>query len=986
MLQNKDLATRLERLEAENRYLKKLLDEAGIGYDLLRREVMFDPDQGSRIRPVEITKDLANRFFSYFWGRMDVYCLRFVSRKTGKTGYSLECARKWLKGVCFLKEGVHCKDCAYFQPRKMSLHTIQRHLIGSEPDASDVIGVYPLFPDGTCRFLVFDFDNHKDGADGLDGANVDDTWMDEVDALREICRINGVPALVERSRSGRGAHVWLFFDGPIEASLARRFGFYLLDKGAESVNLKSFSYYDRMIPAQDRLRAGGFGNLIALPLQGQALRNGNSAFIDENWNAYPDQWGALLSARKISRQTMEDILRDYPEYDNKRLANPDEQYGIDPDMPWEIKNAFIPGNADGPIKLVLYDNIYIEKRNLAIPLQNGLRRLGALPNPSFFKNDAMGVSNYDNSRIINLGYDEGNYIVLPRGVLDKVLEKLKAGNLKWEITDKRTAGNPIRAGFTGQLRVNQRIAADQLLQYDNGILSAATAFGKTVVCTELITELKTSTLIILESSELIGQWQNALDKYITIDEDLPEYQTKTGRTKKRKSPVGLIQGAKDTSTGIVDIAMARSLCRKGEFHHRLKEYGLILVDECHHSASESLQAVLRHATARYIFGVTATPFRADGLGRINFMLLGDIRFTYSSKERAEEQGIDHVVIPRFTRIVCPHGREQMHITDAYKLICESEIRNEQIAGDIRRSVEKKRTPIVLTKTVEQAKTIYEKVKGDADHVFLLLGSMAKKERSELREQMSQVVPEETLILIGTGQLIGEGFDFPRLDTLIMAAPIAAKGLVEQYAGRLNRDYEGKNDVVIIDYIDTHIPKFDAMYIKRLRAYKRIGYRVAADAAPGTQDSNSIFDFETYIPVYEQDLRNAGKEIVLSSPTLGAKKVYRLIRLLQERQEAGVKVTVVTWDPSVYKYGSDEHRIELMEELRNAGIHIELTTENCERYAVIDNEIVWYGSMNLLSKDDVDDNIMRIVSKEIAAELLEITFHKDSEIRQYNLPM
>lgn len=252
--------------------------------------------------------------------------------------------------------------------------------------------------------------------------------------------------------------------------------------------------------------------------------------------------------------------------------------------------------------------------------------------------------------------------------------------------------------------------------------------------------------------------------------------------------------------------------------------------------------------------------------------------------------------------------------------------------------------------------------------------------------MSQVVPEETLILIGTGQLIGEGFDFPRLDTLIMAAPIAAKGLVEQYAGRLNRDYEGKNDVVIIDYIDTHIPKFDAMYIKRLRAYKRIGYRVAADAAPGTLDSNSIFDFETYIPVFEQDLRNAGKEIVLSSPTLGEKKVYRLIRLLQERQEAGVKVTVVTWDPSVYKYGSDEHRIELMEELRNAGIHIELTTENCERYAVIDNEIVWYGSMNLLSKDDVDDNIMRIVSKEIAAELLEITFHKDSEIRQYNLPM
>ncbi len=303
-----------------------------------------------------------------------------------------------------------------------------------------------------------------------------------------------------------------------------------------------------------------------------------------------------------------------------------------------------------------------------------------------------------------------------------------------------------------------------------------------------------------------------------------------------------------------------------------------------------------------------------------------------------------------------------------------------------RTIKAGRTPVVLTRFTDHADALYNLVKNFADHVFLLTGNKSKKEQRELRAQMDTVPASESLILIATGQLIGEGFDYPRLDTLIMADPVAWKGVVEQYAGRLNRDYEGKRNVMIYDYIDANIPVFDNMYAKRLKAYKRIGYKLFNDNPVEKQSVNAIFDSDTYGPIYERDLKNAVSDIVISSPTLGKRKVMHMLEVLTERQEAGVKVTIVTWHPDSYMYGREEHRIELMEDLRNAGFNVELVEDNCEHYAVVDNEIVWYGSMNLLSKDDIEDNIMRVVSKQIAAELLEMTFKKGSALQQYVLPL
>lgn len=296
----KKLLSQVEQLQSENAYLKHLLDEAGIPYT-----------RQKEIAPIVITKQLARRFYSYFWGRTDVYSKRSVNKSTGKTGYYPQCENLWKDGLCPKKAGkkVKCGDCANRKWRKLEPEQIMAHLRGEKPDGSDVIGIYPLFPDGTCRFLVFDFDNHEKGAEALDFGNTDNSWMEEVDALRQVCTTNGIPCLVERSRSGRGGHLWIFFDRSMEAGLVRRFGMALLKKGAETVNLKSFRFYDRMLPAQTSIGDGELGYLIALPLHGQALKNDNSAFVNERWEPFADQWSALFATQRLSADTIDDCIK-----------------------------------------------------------------------------------------------------------------------------------------------------------------------------------------------------------------------------------------------------------------------------------------------------------------------------------------------------------------------------------------------------------------------------------------------------------------------------------------------------------------------------------------------------------------------------------------------------------------------------------------------------------------------------------------------------
>ena len=980
----KSLQSRIQALEDENRLLKERLEEAGVSYanivsgDAEGVVELYDPDQGARIKKFDVTDKIASDFFMMFCrGRKDVYDLRYTNPKTGKNGYYTQCFNRWDRG-CHIqkKDGVRCKDCELRAYKPVTLPLIKAHMNGTDPNGNDVVAIYPMLENNLCQLLVFDFDNHAKGAEQEDYANIDDGWKEEINALRHICKNLDVDAAVERSRSGRGAHLWIFFKEMVPARLARRFGFALLEKGAESVNLKSFKYYDRMIPTQDALPEGGLGNVIALPLQGMALKSGNSAFIDENWNAYEDQLNVLAGTRRLTRQGIEDYLSLW--YSTGSIS---EDNGTD--APWDKNSEIEAGSVKGVVRIVLADRIYIDSTGMSNKTKRQLRRMATFSNKQYFQNQAMDMPNYDESRFIYLGSDEGKYIVLPRGLREEILKKFDNAGISYKIEDKRTKGQELNISFRGELRESQIPAVETMLENETGILHAATAFGKTVVCCDMIARRGISTLILVDRADLMNQWIKRLEEFLDIDEELPEYQTKTGRTRKRKSLIGNLQGAHDTLTGIVDVAMIRSLKKKDGFHPKLKEYAQVYFDECHHAASDSAIEVLQEINAKYVYGVTATPKRGDGKEKINEFLLGPIRYRFTAKDRAEEQNINHLVYPRFTRTVKPHHLSKTpYGNDAYELIRNNDVRDEQIIRDVADCVQAGRTPVVLTKYVDHAKKLSERLKTYADRLILLTGANGTKARRAQVEELNKVDNSDSLILVGTGSLLGEGFDFPRLDTLFMATPVSGENVVEQYVGRLNRDYDGKENVIVYDYVDSHIPKFDKMYSARMKAYKKIGYELCVNMDGEKQKANAIYDIENYAETYWKDLEEANSAVVVSSPRLNNQKVDRIINMLGKRRELGVEVTIVTWHPDAYKYGKDDVRMELMERLRKAGFEIRLVEETCEHYAVIDNEIVWYGSVNLLSKEDAEDNLMRVCSKDIAAELLEMTFGSEIELQEW----
>ena len=963
---------RIAELESEVRYLRGLLEEHGIPYDYGAYRESLTVTDGEEIEFPFLTAEDAQFFYSMFKGRKDVF-----ARRSARKGYHTECNNFWKWGVCPKCRGerIKCKVCPNQDYTQLSVRIVLAHLNGDREDCADVIGLYPLFPDGTCCFLAFDFDNH-----GEEDVEPSKDWQEEVDAMRRICAGNGIDALVERSRSGKGAHVWLFFEKPVPAVKARRFGEALISRGAESVSMKNFSFYDRMFPMQDSLQEGDLGNQIALPLQGRALRLGNSAFVDENWRPYRDQWARLRSVRKLQEGQIDRLMAQwFPSGDAMGIFQNDTEEPADEETPLLFAQAprpslghFNRSDVDGEMQIALSDGVYVDKRNLRPRIQNAIRRIAAFSNSQFFQNLRMGFSNQNTPRIVYAGYDEDDYIVLPRGCLDDLKSLLSDAEISHSVTDRRQEGRAIDVTFNGTLYPEQAVAADKMLCYENGVLAAATAFGKTVVGAYLIAQRKVNTLVLVHTVEIQQNWVRDLGKFLTVGEPLPTYTTPKGRVKQRPSVIGTFSSQKDGSTGIIDIAMISSLGREDAVNPLVRGYGMVIVDECHHSAAFTHENVLRAVTAKYVYGMSATVKRLDGQTKKIFMQFGPIRHRYTARERALKQGIGHFVYPRFTRLVDVEGKADRHISDCLEMVCRSEIRNLQIVADAVDCVKKGRTPLVMTKYREHAGTLYEMLRGAAQHVFLLQGGGGLKERAAVREKMLAVGREESMIVVAIGQYIGEGFNYPRLDTLLLAMPISFEGNVEQYAGRLNRDYEGKKDVIIFDYIDQHIPKLERMYHKRLRTYRQIGFEICSEVSDNQEVANSIFDSVKYRPVFERDVASASLRVVISSPSLGSGRVRWLCETAAPLQMRGVSVVVFTANPEGYPEDGREHHRQLILSLREAGVTVVAEKPCHERYAVIDNALIWYGSMNLLSNERDDDTLMRLVSPEIAAELLELS--------------
>ena len=956
-------------LESQLQYFKKLLDENGIIYDYEAHLRALQSDVGDIIFP-ELGPEHASLLYSYFKGRQDVYSLR-----SSKKGYYTQCNNFWKYGICPKRDGtkIKCQDCSSQDYKELKGRVILQHLQGIKEDCTDVVGLYPLFPDGSCWFLVFDFDNHDESAEPSK------EWQQEVNALREMCSVLGIDSLVERSRSGKGAHVWIFFSDPIQASKARKFGESLLRKGAESVSLKNFTYYDRMMPMQDFLPEGKLGNLIALPLQGRALRNGNSAFVDESWNTYKDQWKRLRETRRLSEKEVDDLIKLWcPDDDAMSIFQNDVVEDtaaghtslLFGQTPASTNRDFHAEDADGSVKIILSDGIYVNKKGLKDRMQNAIRRIAAYSNPQFFQTLKLGFSTKDTPRIVYNGYDEGDYIVIPRGCYDELISQLSVAGVRYDVVDKRQKGRKIDIHFNGDLYPEQQIAAEKMLYNDIGVLAAATAFGKTVLGAYLIAEKKVNALVLVHNVEIMNNWIKDLSSFLTINEELPTYTTPKGRVKKRSSLIGTFSSQKDSTTGIIDIAMITSLGREDNINELVRNYGMVIVDECHHAAAVTHENVLRAVTARYVYGMSATINRGDKQDKKMFMQLGPIRHRYTAKERAQKQGIGHYIYPRFTRLVDLNQSEDKNPADYYRLIMQSELRNMQIVSDVIDCVKRGRTPVVMTKYKEHAQKLYDMLQGGADHVFLLQGGKSLKERAAIREQMAAVRADESLVLVAIGQYVGEGFNYPRLDTMLLAMPISFEGNVEQHAGRLNRDYEGKKDAIIFDYIDQHVPTLKRMYYKRLRAYKKIGYEVCSKVTDKQEVANSIFDSQNYFDVFEKDVVSASKSIVISSPSFSFKKVNWLCVESEHLQLRGVSVVVLTLDLEDYpEDGRDQHKSHI-EHLISAGVNVITLHKYRERFAIIDKSLVWYGSMTLLSNEKEDDSLMRISNPAIAEELLE----------------
>jgi superfamily II DNA or RNA helicase len=658
-----------------------------------------------------------------------------------------------------------------------------------------------MLKDETCRFLAADFDKAA--------------WREDVMAFTETCRCIGVPYAIERSRSGNGAHVWFFFSNPVSAATARNMGSYLITETMARRHQLSMTSYDRLFPNQDTMPKGGFGNLIALPLQHLPRQKGNTLFLNDELEPLPDQWKFLTSLIPIQAETVERIAMESStrgQVTGLQIAITEE--GIVDTSPWvrhasrKPKRILITDPVPRQVQSVLSQRLYVEKAGLSSPLINQIQRLAAFQNPEFYKKQNLRLSTALTPRVISCAEDHEKHVSLPRGCLDDVRTLLREYKSHLEVEDLRNIGKPVDVSFCGELTDAQHQAVEVILEHDNGVIVAPPGFGKTVLGTYLIAARRCSTLILVHRQPLLEQWKSQLGIFL-------------GRDAKS---IGQIGGGKRKLTGQVDVAMIQSLSRKDSVDDIVTRYGQVIIDECHHLPAVSFERVLSEIKARYVVGLTATPQRRDGHQPITHMQIGPIRFRADPRTQLAQRPFEHRLIIRETDFDPPMQASDITVQKLYSLLVADEKRNELIINDVLLAMEEGRSPILLTERKNHLEYLHQRLKGFVRHIVVLHGGRSAKERFKVQEQLASIPIEEERLLLATGRYIGEGFDDARLDTLFLSLPVSWKGTLVQYAGRLHRLHPGKREVRIIDYVDGRVPMLARMFERRLRGYRAMGYQ------------------------------------------------------------------------------------------------------------------------------------------------------------------
>ena len=707
--------------------------------------------------------------------------------------------------------------------------------------------------------------------------------------------------------------------------------------------------------------------MIALPLQRKARNNGNSVFVDERYTPYGDQWAFLSCLRRIDTDELERftvLLGKGGELG--LLSNESDEKD---DKPWHKNLPVKLCSDDFPFEaqIVEANMLYIEKSGFSARALNRLKRLAAFKNPEFYKAQAMRLSTWDKPRIISISDETEEFLCLPRGCKNAVLALLENVKIKWQ--DERNAGRVIDVEFSGILRSEQQVALTAMIAHDNGILSATTAFGKTVLGAALIAERKVNTLVLVNRQPLLDQWKNRLYEFLSINEVLPEEPVKRGR-KRQRSIIGLLGGGKNSLSGVIDVAIIQSVVRGDEVKELVKNYGMVIVDECHHVSAVSFERVLKEVNARYVYGLTATPKRQDGHQPIIAMHCGEIRYKDDAKRQAQNRPFEHYFIPRFTSYRLPIDNDGMGIQDIFTDVCQYERRNDMIIADVLQAVSEGRNPLILSERRAHVELLGERLRETVPDTIVLTGGKSSKESKLLLERVAFAPQEQPLVIVATGKYVGEGFDAPRLDTLFLAYPFSWEGTLAQYAGRLHRLHEEKDEVQIFDYIDVHVAKLESMYAKRAKGYTANGYTAKCEGV-FPAEGNIIFDSSSFLPVFTADFLAAKREIVIVSPFLTQNRIARMMETIETCILSGVCVTVVTHPAEDYT-DKERNRISgCIEHLSNKGVTVIEKTKIHQKFAIADEQVVWYGSINLLSFGSAEESIMRLDSAVIATELLSI---------------
>ncbi len=926
----------LKRLRAENARLRALLAQHGIAVD--------EPENMSPRKPALSLEKKVALFRSLFQGREDVFARRWFSPTTGKSGYQPVCAREWNREYCDKKK-FKCAECPNREFQPLGYDDIYRHLEGKDPNGRDVIGVYAILPDNTCQFLCCDFDDKS----------CEHGYQKDVMAYVGVCRDWGIPAYIERSRSGNGAHVWILFNEPVKARTARGLGNAILTEAMEREGRMSFKSYDRFFPNQDFMPAGGFGNLVALPLQGRARKDGNSVFVNDDFVPFRNQWEYLQGMKKMSAVEVDRLVSRYDKEPLGELSKSSES------APWGRPQPRPMTKADFPkaITITRSSGIYIPTENLSAKAINHLKRLAAFKNPEFYAKLGMRLPVYNLPRIISCSEITDDYLLLPRGCEEAVVDFFKSNNVDVRIDDKTNPGARIDVGFKGSLYEEQQRAIEALEAHRCGTLYATTAFGKTVTAAALIARKKVNTLILVHTKALLDQWRERLEEYLSTDFQPEEHNKGRGRRKKFQQ-FGALSSTENTLNGKIDIALLQSCMNDNEVKPFVRNYGMVIVDECHHAPAVNFERVLREVNARYVYGLTATPIRKDGHQSIIFMQCGEIRYTADSKSQQTQQSFRRLLIPRFTshrNLKADEGNYAQVIDE----LIESESRNKQILDDIASNLAEGRTPIILTARTAHVDMLAEECRKICPNVIRLVGNDSAKAKREVMEQLSLVPADEPLVVVATGKYVGEGFDLPRLDTLMLALPVSWKGLIAQYTGRLHRNYPGKSETRIYDYIDLRVPICDSMYRKRLHGYKAVGYSIAVanEGLFAEQITETIFDVSTFERPFHEDLSKARHSIVISTTRLRWHRTPRIIELLAAASLRGVSITII-----IAETGHRESDLQAMD----FNIHHRPTYKM--QCAVIDQRIGWYGSVNLVGRSLANSNVIRMVSSEFANALID----------------